>query len=89
MLMAATLPLAAAGKRDTGKTASSAQDTVIPEETVTLQVFSQLANYSGLQAGWFADVLLEKLMLSSTLSVSRQIPESCRPAWKQEASATL
>lgn len=33
---------------------------VIPKEPVTLQVFSQLANYSGLQAGWFADVLLKK-----------------------------
>jgi putative aldouronate transport system substrate-binding protein len=33
---------------------------VIPKETKTLQVFSQLANYSGLQAGWFADVLLKK-----------------------------
>lgn len=33
---------------------------VIPKETVTLQVFNQLANYSGLQAGWFADVMLKK-----------------------------
>ncbi|MGN0577036.1 MAG: extracellular solute-binding protein, partial [Ruminiclostridium sp.] len=33
---------------------------VIPEETVTLDVFSQLANYSGEQVGWFAQVMLEK-----------------------------
>jgi len=33
---------------------------VIPKETVTLQVFTQLANYSGIQAGWFADVMLKK-----------------------------
>lgn len=33
---------------------------VIPEETVTLDVFDQLANYSGEQIGWFAQVMLEK-----------------------------
>lgn len=33
---------------------------VIPKQTVTLQVFSQLANYSGIQTGWFADVMLKK-----------------------------
>ena len=31
-----------------------------PSKTVTLDVYSQLANYSGLQTGWFADVMLEK-----------------------------
>ncbi|MCQ2591275.1 MAG: extracellular solute-binding protein [Treponema sp.] len=31
-----------------------------PKKTVTLDVYSQLANYSGLQTGWFADVMLEK-----------------------------
>ena len=30
------------------------------EETITLTVFSELANYSGEQVGWIADVLLEK-----------------------------
>lgn len=29
-------------------------------EPITLNVYSQLANYSGLQAGWMADILLEK-----------------------------
>ena len=33
---------------------------VKPKETVTLDVYSQLANYSGLQTGWFADLMLEK-----------------------------
>jgi len=33
---------------------------IIPEETVTLDVYDQLANYSGEQIGWFAQVLLEK-----------------------------
>jgi len=60
VLFASALPLAAAGKRDAGKAASSEQESIIPKETVTLQVFDQLANYSGLQAGWFADVMLEK-----------------------------
>lgn len=31
------------------------------EDVVTLDVYSQLANYSGLQTGWMADILLEKL----------------------------
>ena len=30
------------------------------DETVTLTVYSQLANYSGIQAGWAADVLKDK-----------------------------
>ena len=33
---------------------------IIPEETVTLDVFDQLANYSGEQIGWFGQVILEK-----------------------------
>lgn len=33
---------------------------IIPDETVTLDVFSQLANYSGEQIGWFGQVMLEK-----------------------------
>lgn len=31
-----------------------------PEETVTLNVYTQTANYSGEQIGWFAQVMLEK-----------------------------
>lgn len=33
---------------------------VIPEETVTLDVYSQLANYSGEHIGWFAEIMLDK-----------------------------
>lgn len=33
---------------------------IIPDETVTLTVYSQLANYEGEQIGWFADIMKEK-----------------------------
>lgn len=33
---------------------------IIPEETVTLDVYSQLSNYSGEQIGWFGQVMLDK-----------------------------
>ncbi|MDI9513154.1 MAG: hypothetical protein QM307_08510 [Bacillota bacterium] len=33
---------------------------IIPEETVTLTVYSQLANFSGEQVGWFAQIMKEK-----------------------------
>ncbi len=33
---------------------------IIPKETVTLDVYSQTANYSGEQIGWFAKVILDK-----------------------------
>ena len=33
---------------------------IIPAETVTLDVYDQLANYSGEQIGWFGQVMLEK-----------------------------
>lgn len=33
---------------------------IIPAETVTLNVYSQLANYEGTQVGWFADEILKK-----------------------------
>ncbi|MDR2750964.1 MAG: extracellular solute-binding protein, partial [Clostridiales bacterium] len=38
----------------------AADDSIIPEKTVTLDVYSQLANYSGEQVGWFAKVMLDK-----------------------------
>jgi len=31
-----------------------------PKAPVTLDVYSQLANYSGMQEGWFADIMLKK-----------------------------
>lgn len=33
---------------------------IIPKETVTLDVYTQLTDYQGEQEGWFAQVLLEK-----------------------------
>ncbi len=33
---------------------------IIPEETVTLDVYSQLSGYQGEQQGWFAKILLDK-----------------------------
>ena len=33
---------------------------IVPEETVTLDVYSQLANYSGEQIGWFGQIVEEK-----------------------------
>ncbi len=44
---------------DTAADAEDLED-VIPEETVTLDVYSQLANYSGEQIGWFGQIMLEK-----------------------------
>ncbi len=35
-------------------------DDIIPKETVTLTVYSQLANFSGEQVGWFAKIMLDK-----------------------------
>ena len=33
---------------------------IIPDQTVTLTVYSQLSNYEGEQIGWFADIMKEK-----------------------------
>ena len=32
----------------------------IPKETVTLNLFSELSSYMGIQEGWFADIMLQK-----------------------------
>ncbi len=50
------------GNNNTNPTQAEATPTesVIPKDTVELQVYSQLANYSGVQAGWMATVLKEK-----------------------------
>ena len=40
---------------------------IIPEETVTLDVFDQLANYSGEQIGWFGQIMLDKFNVKLTL----------------------
>ncbi len=44
---------------------------IIPKETVTLDVYDQLANYSGEQIGWFAKVLKDKFNVKLNI-----IPES-------------
>ncbi len=45
---------------DDGEDAEDLLADVIPEQTVTLDVFDQLANYSGEQIGWFGQIMLEK-----------------------------
>lgn len=44
---------------------------IIPKETVTLDVYDQLANYSGEQVGWFAKELLDRFNVKINL-----IPET-------------
>lgn len=40
---------------------------IIPKETTEIVVYSQLANYSGEQLGWFAKVMLDKFNVKLTL----------------------
>lgn len=58
---------------DVADEADEAEDfsDIIPEETVTLDVYDQLANYSGEQIGWFGQVMLEKFNVKLNI-----IPES-------------
>ena len=46
-----------AGLTGCGSSGGGSKDS---KEPITLEVFSQLANYSGMQGGWSADILLEK-----------------------------
>ena len=59
----------------TGSTIAMAEDVdlsdIIPEETVTLDVYDQLANYSGEQTGWFGQIMQEKFNVKLNI-----IPES-------------
>ncbi|MDE5747195.1 MAG: extracellular solute-binding protein [Acetatifactor sp.] len=74
-----TLSLAACGSTPTtgsGSGNGSSGDEVdlsdiIPKETVTLDVYDQLANYSGEQIGWFGQIMLEKFNVKLNI-----IPES-------------
>ncbi|MDR0397248.1 MAG: hypothetical protein LBH66_08100 [Oscillospiraceae bacterium] len=43
-----------------GALAGGVPEDVIPKDTVTLQVYSQLANYAGEQVGWFGKIMLDK-----------------------------
>lgn len=52
-----------AGTDETSESTDEAENDladIIPEETVTLNVYTQLANYSGEQIGWFAQVMKDK-----------------------------
>lgn len=40
---------------------------IIPDETVTLTVYSQLSNYEGEQIGWFADIMKEKFNIKMNI----------------------
>ncbi len=59
------------GVNSTFSDTSDNLSSIIPKETVTLQVYDQLANYSGEQIGWFAKVLLDKFNVKLNI-----IPES-------------
>ena len=56
--------VASSAASDAASTAATGDEgdlsAIIPEETVTLTCYSQLANYSGELTGWFAQVLKEK-----------------------------
>ena len=63
------------GKSNAGAKTSDAKDSalasIIPQKTVTLQVYDQLANYSGEQIGWFGQIMLDKFNVKLNI-----IPES-------------
>ena len=54
-----------------GGAKDSALAKIIPQKTVTLQVYDQLANYSGEQIGWFGQIMLDKFNVKLNI-----IPES-------------
>ena len=47
---------------------SSEEDVATPEEPVELIVYSELSSYNGEQAGWFAQVMLEKFNVKLMIS---------------------
>lgn len=65
MVVVLVLSTVGCGKKESSldnanKQTSATKADYIPDETVTLKVFSQLCSYQGIQKGWFADVMLEK-----------------------------
>lgn len=58
--MAATMLPMSAYAEDAADDYDALLEDIIPDETVTLNVFDQLANYSGEQIGWFGQIMLEK-----------------------------
>ena len=60
-----TTDTAGSAAADAGETSESSGlegdlSDIIPEQTVTLDVYDQLANYSGEQTGWFGKIMLDK-----------------------------
>ena len=55
------------------------------DEPITLTVFSQLANYSGEQSGWSADILLDKFNVKLNI-----VPDlnGTYPVWRRATSVT-
>ncbi len=47
-------------KKLSGEVKNDYENYIVPDETVTLNVYSQLANYSGELQGWFATILKNK-----------------------------
>ena len=60
---------------------------IIPEETVTLDVFDQLANYSGEQIGWFGQIMLDKFNVK--LNIIPVPTVYMRLVWSQETLEIL
>ena len=94
--MSASMFVVPAAADETEDPAKAIPEDVIPDETVTLNVFDQLANYSGEQIGWFGQVMLEKFNVKlniipdsdGTLSLIH-ISEPTRHVWSQAILATL
>lgn len=70
-LVLATGAMMSCGDKKPAASNGSAASSVRPEKTVTLQVYDQLANFSGEQLGWFAQVMLDKFNVKLNI-----IPES-------------
>ena len=62
------------GKENGEKTGREIPADVIPKETVTLFVYSQLANYSGEQVGWFGKVMLDKFNVKLNIIPDMKVP---------------
>ena len=84
--MSASMFVVPAAADETEDPAKAIPEDVIPDETVTLNVFDQLANYSGEQIGWFGQVMLEKFNVK--LNIILTVMELMRHVWSQEILET-
>ncbi|HCA19516.1 MAG TPA: hypothetical protein DEO40_02425 [Treponema sp.] len=75
LALAAAAMMGCGGKTNKASNAAGGNDStasdIIPKQTVTLQVYDQLANYSGEQVGWFGKIMLDKFNVKLNI-----IPES-------------